>query len=724
MLVTPSYGSAQSAPMVIPRLSDPITLDGMPDEAAWDRIDPLPMTMFTPTFGADVTERSEIRVAHNDSHLYVSGRLYDSNPRGIRTNTLYRDQYSGDDLLAIVLDTYNDYETASWFVVNPGGTRTDRSLSNDAEFRGGMPMNADWNTFWDAATTHNDDGWFAEMRIPFSSLGFQDSNGRVEMGMILYRFIARKNERQLFPAIPPNWAMAFAKPSQAQRIVLEGVYGHRPLYVTPYALGGVDRVAQLEDGASQYEFERDMTREIGLDVRYSPTNNLALDVTVNTDFAQVEVDDQQVNLTRFSLFFPEKRQFFQERSAIFEFNTGGRDRLFHSRRIGLVDEEPIRLLGGVRLVGRAGNTDLGFLTMQTASAQGLPSENFGVLRLRRQVFNSFSTIGGMVTTRVTQDGDYNVATGVDASVRVVGDEYLILKWAQTAASAGPTFGDPSAALYLARWERRDQNGFSYSAEFIRSGESYDPGVGFQTRSDFTSLQNRLQYQWFPGPRSPFRTMGIANRGHTVIRNPDRTVESASIEPALETELKNGAEITVTAKNSYESVLETFDVADGAPVLPGNYWFHEGELRVQASRAARLRPSFTVSAGSFYDGSRVSLGFNPAWNPSRHLELGLEYQFDAIRFPDRDEALDVHLGRLRVQTALDIHLSLATFLQYNSADDDVNLNARLRYNFREGQDLWIVYTETLNTERSVVVGPRLPASQQRVLLIKYTHTFIW
>lgn len=726
VLAAPTLSAqAPDEPMVLQRLSGTIVLDGMPDEAAWAEVSPLPMVMFTPTFGGDVTERTEIRVAHDDTHLYVSGRMYDSDPAGVRTNTLYRDQYSGDDLLAIILDTFNDYETGSWFVVNPAGVRTDRSLSNDAEFRNGSPMNSDWNAFWDAATVVNDEGWFAEMRIPFSSLGFVDAGGQVEMGMISYRFIARKNERQLFPAIPPNWGMAFAKPSRAKRIVLGGVYRRQPVYVTPYALGGFNRTAELPEGAPTYRFERDMTREVGLDFRYSPSSNLSLDLTANTDFAQVEVDDQQVNLTRFSLFFPEKRQFFQERASIFEFNTGGRSRLFHSRRIGLVDEEPVRILGGARLVGRVGKADLGFINMQTAAEQGLPSENFGVLRLRREIFNPNSFIGGMVTTRVSETGDYNIAAGLDGIVRVVGDEYLTMKYAQTFENGGPgTPGHPDGSLILARWERRDQNGFSYAAEFIRSGSDYNPAVGFERRDDFTSFQNGLQYQWFFGAGSLFRSLSIENELRSYLRNTDGTVESVSIQPQLQLELKGGTEIQVRMNGSYESVLDTFEVADGAPVTPGDYWFHEAQLQYRASRAGRIRPNITLTAGSFYDGTRVGISARPSWNLSRYLEVGAEYDFNAIRFPHRNESLDVHLARLRVQTALNIHLSLATFFQFNSAHDAANVNARLRYNFREGQDLWIVYTETVNTERFMADGPPLPLSQDRVLLVKYSHTLVW
>ncbi len=391
--------------MHLVKLDGPIRLDGRLDETAWAAVPPLPLVMYSPTFGGVLTERTEIRVAYDDRYLYVGGWMFDSEAKKVRANTLYRDRYSGDDILALVLDTYDDRQTASWFTVNPAGTRIDRAVSNDAEFGGGGdPMNDNWNTFWDVATSQDSTGWFAEMRIPFSSLGFQDIEGRVTMGLIVYRVIARKNERQLFPAIPPNWDLAFAKPSQAQQVTLDGVHSRRPVYLTPYALGGMSWQTRLDTAQSRYVRPSERTSEVGLDLRYSPTSNLALDLTVNTDFAQVEADDQQVNLTRFSLFFPEKRQFFQERSAIFDFNTGGSSRLFHSRTIGLADGNPVRILGGARLVGRAGTWDLGFLDMQTATRDTLDSENFGVLRLRHGIFNAYSTIGGMLTSRVTTTG--------------------------------------------------------------------------------------------------------------------------------------------------------------------------------------------------------------------------------------------------------------------------------------------------------------------------------
>ena len=706
------------------RVSGPIVADGRVDEPAWEDVPVFPLIMLMPQYQGELTERTEIRVAYDDEYLYVSGRMYDSDPDGIRANTVYRDAFAGDDLFSIALDTYNDYQTAVWLVVNPAGGRIDQTLANDGERTDLPPYNLDWNSYWDAATSRDAAGWYAEMRIPFTSLGFQDVDGRVVMGLEVYRSIARKNERQIFPDIPPT-AGYFVKPSRMQRVLLEGVQRRQPVYVAPYGLGGWERNPLLNDAGTGYDVTNDYTVEAGGDVRYSPSANLSLDVTVNPDFAQVEADDQQVNLTRFPLFFPEKRQFFQERAAIFDFSLGGSfSRLFHSRRIGLVEGQPIRVFGGVRLAARFGGTDVGFLNMQTAAAFDRPSENFGVVRLKQRAFNENSTVGGMVTTRVGTDGSSSVAVGADALVRVVGNEYATLSLTRSFDSTTSGGGFLDAAHLRVRWERRVEGGFSYAGEVVRAGETFDPGVGFLLRRDFTSLDGQLQYLWYTGPESPFRTVAVQGAAQGFLRNADGSMESGTLAPTVRGEFRSGATLSVTYRANYESVLDSFPLAPEVSVPPGEYWFHEGALVYQPGRTTLLRPGVTATAGQFYDGHRVALAPSVEWNAvPPHLELGADYSFNAIRFPERAVSLDVHLVRLRVRVAYDPRLSLSTFWQYNSVDDVASLNARLRFNVRDGTDLWIVYNEGLNTDRHAHT-PIPPVSRGRALMVKYTHTLVW
>ena len=717
--------SGRRVPIDLPRVSTAIDLDGVIDEAAWAAIEPYPITVYSPTYGQPPTERSEFRVGYDDEYLYVAGSMYDSDPGGIEANTFYRDASSGDDEFAIVLDGYNDFETALSFSANPNGARSDRSIANDGQFTLGQPTsNPDWNAHWDLATRRTEDGWFAEMRIPFSSLGFQATGDEVVMGMSVYRSIGRKNERHVYPDISPSWGFfGFGKPSLGQRVRLRGVQRSAPLYVTPYVLGGQTRRPVLRSPpdvpVAGYAVDEDFTHEPGLDIRYSPSSSLSIDLTANTDFAQVEADAQQINLTRFPLFFPEKRQFFQERSSTFEFGTGGfTDRLFFSRRIGLADGEIVRIYGGARFVGQLGGLDYGLLSMQTAAEGGRPGENMGVLRLKQQVLNRYSSIGGMVTTRFGASGEDNLAYGLDATVRPFGDEYLTVKWAQTFDEALEEGGALDAGLIRARWERRREEGFSYAGEYGRVGPDYLPKLGFQSRGDFSLYGGEIKYSWFFGAGSPFRTVSVGGGTTHYYRNDDQTPESRSINPDVLIGWRNGAILTLSESSSFESIRDSFQIA-GLDIAPGEYWFHEGHVSYRWSRAWPVRGSLAASAGSFYDGTRWSGSITPSFNLSSHLEVEPSYQINRFGF-DR-EVLTTHLARLRLDFALNTHLALSAFGQYNSVADQTSLNARFRYNFHEGTDLWIVYNEGFNLERDNGIDPRLPFSSGRTLLVKYTHT---
>ncbi|MGH1366921.1 MAG: DUF5916 domain-containing protein, partial [Calditrichia bacterium] len=613
-------------------------------------------------------------------------------------------------------------ESALWFYTTPLGMRADATLANDAE----AGTNWDWNGFWDSASTVTDEGWFAEMRIPFSTLAFQQENERAVFGLSVYRWMTTANERHVYPDISPAFNNGFRKPSQMQDVILEGINRKKPLYIAPYALSGVNQFSMLNNSQSAYNLNDDLTNEVGLDLKYNLTPNLTLDLTVNTDFAQVEADDQQINLTRFSLFFPEKRQFFQERSGIFEFDTGGSSsRLFHSRRIGLVEGEPIRILGGARVVGRVNDWDVGLLNMQTARQDGFPTENFGVIRIRKQAFNNYSTIGGMVTSRIDEDGTYNVAYGLDGIVRVTGDEYLTLKWAQSIDEAdvnNDNYKPFEAGRAVLSWKRRKLQGLSYNLDLTWSGANYLPAMGFTRRSDFTYFSPDVNYQSFKDESSRFRRVWVGNWASTYLRNSDGSVESFWVHPFFWFELKQGATFLISTDHYYEDVRESFSFSEDAEVPAGSYWYHDVWLNASAPEGWQFRPEVELISGSFYDGWRTSLSPGLAWNVSKHLELGANYELSAIRFPDRDQEFNAHLPRIRIQAALDRHFSASSFVQYNSQIDRVSINTRLRYHVNEGRDLWIVYNEGLNSNRPRNQSPRLPVTDSRTVLLKYTHTF--
>jgi hypothetical protein len=700
---------ARETPLELTRIVTPIAIDGVMNDEGWLGIEPLPLTMYIPVFRGQPTQRSEIRVVYDDQYLYAGGWFYDSDPKGIRINSLYRDRWNGDDALAIYIDAFNDNQNAKWFGITAAGMRFDLLVSDD-----GNTTNDNWDSFWTAETTVTDEGWFVEVRIPFSSIGFQvDDEGRAVMGLTVTRLVSRLGERVTFPAIDPKFP--FRQPSMAQDVMLRGVRSEKPFYVTPYFLAGGDR---RPAAATRY------AREVGVDARYPLSGNLTLDLTANTDFAQVEADDQQVALDRFPLFFPERRRFFQEGAPLFDFAAANGTRLFHSRRIGLTpDLEPVRILGGARLVGRMGLWDVGMLNLQTEDTAVLPGENFGVLRLRRPVLNPSSTAGLMMTTYYG-GGRHNLALGADTSLRVKGDDYVVFKWASTIDEAEGDANLASRSLVDAEWERRTGRGLYYKWQFTRAGEDYRPELGFMPRRDFTTANVVSNWYIFTDKHKYFRRVYPGALAFSTFRNADNELESGQYAAWVQWDAKSGAGGWIEPKWFRENVIAPFRIGNQVTIPAGTYDFADLQLQYSMSSGSKLRTSADFRAGTYFDGRRTQLIIDPTWNVSRHLELGAGYQITRLRFPQRNESADIHLLRLRIRTALDVRASGNAFIQYNSTTDRLDFNVRLRYNVAEGTDLWVVYNEGLDTERTpgTIDVREGPLSLSRALIVKYTHTF--
>jgi hypothetical protein len=710
-------------PIKIQRVKSSVVLDGLSNEPAWEGIESFPMLMRTPNFGNEPSESTEVLLVYDDDYLYVAGRLYDREPSKIQSTSLKRDggwNWSTDHL-GVIFDTFNDNENAVLFVTTPTGTRTDYSIKNDGEGTSDRYANPSWNTFWDVATEYNDDGWFTEMRIPFSSLRFEVKGGQTVMGFIAYRLIPRKFELSCFPFIPEKKNLV--APSQGQEIIFEGITRHNPVYITPYLLGGLGQSNELNEDETAYEGHEQFAHEAGLDIKYGLTNNLTLDVTINPDFAQVEADDQMINLTRYSLFFPEKRLFFQERQGNFEFRFEDDDRLFYSRRIGLHEGNQVRIYGGARVVGRAGRWDIGFLNLQTEKFEDLLSENFNVAQLRRQIINPYSYIGGMVTSRIGNRNNWNTTYGIDGIFRLFKDEYLILKWAQTyedgtknqIASLVPS------KIYI-NWNRRSNKGLGYNLSYSRSGANFNPGIGYERRDNYTRFGDMVQYKWFPSETSRLQNHYAFIEGFTFFSNDNWEFESSQIGIGWLFETKTNSTGSVTIKQFKEDVIELFSISDDADVPIGKYTFWGIGLTYNLLRGSPYTVGTTIDAGSFYDGWRFSMSITPVANISAHFQLEGMYQINRVEFPDRNQQFTGHIGRLKISAFLNSRLSLVSLVQYNSAIDKIIANVRFRYNPREGHDLYIVYDEGLNSSRDREI-PELPLSSIRTIMLKYSYTFV-
>ena len=714
---------------VIPRFQGELKLDGLSDEPGWQSIRPFPFIQAAPNFGAEPTERTEALLAYDDEFLYVAGRLYDREPDKIQAPTKKRDaMVANTEWFGISIDTFNDKENALLFLTTPSGLRFDGAVFNDAQVTdptdpGAVPLNLSWNTFWDVVSARTKDGWFVEMRIPLSSIRFENKDGRTVMGISFMRWITRKNENMVFPAIPPNWGeMSFWKPSQAQEIEFEGLVQRRPLYVTPYILGGASRTYDLNEAETAYLRTDTPKFDLGLDVKYGLTSNLTLDLTVNTDFAQVEADDAQVNLTRFSLFFPEKRLFFQERSSNFDFNLLAPNRLFYSRRIGLSDDKPVRIYGGARVVGRVGGWDLGFLDMQTEALEDLPSENFGVLRLRRRVINPYSYVGGIVTSRVGRNGAHNVAYGLDGIFRPFGDDYITFHWAQTyeTDAANKPFSMNPSWIDLT-WERRTRKGLGYNFNFSRAGQDFDPGMGFMMRENYTRFEARGLYGWFPGEKSRLFSHIINLSGWAIVDNASKEVDSVEFGPGWEFSTKSGWSGMIGPRLYHENVREEFSFSEDTVIPVGQYSFGGLTSYLVTPQGNLLSGIFFLDGGTFYDGRRFTAGVIPQWSIVPDVELSGMLQYNYVTFPGRSQKLIAPLARIRLLWTLSTKFSASALVQYNGGDDAAVINVRLRFNPSEGTDVYLVYNEGLNADRFRKT-PSLPSTSDRTLVLKFNYTF--
>ena len=709
--------ASRDAVWPLPRLEGEIRVDGRSDDPAWQGVPPLPMAVYLPSYGAAATERTEARIAYDADAIYVMVDAWEAHEGGVRASSMIRDDDSPGDFLNVLLDTFGDRQNGVTFSTTPGGQRNDWTVSNDA--RDDASMSPAWNGVWDLAVRRDPDGWHAEYRIPFTTLRFTARDGRAEMGFSINRLTAHSNERVTFPAIRPSAPNALWKPSRWQRVSIEDISTARSLRLMPYVMAGSEGIRAPDPVLSPWH--RDERLEAGGDLKAALSANLTLDLTVNTDFAETEVDDQRVNLTRFPLFFPERRAFFVERAGTFEVKTGEADLLFNSRRVGLTpDGEPVRLLGGTRLVGRVRGWDLGVLDVETGRTPSGARENLGVLRARHPLWNQRSWAGLMVTSRVTPDSG-QLALGADGELYLGGDDYVGFALTALAGDAGVGPSDgvlPRGALRLLA-ERRRNRGMWYRGGVATTGARYAPALGYVERGDAIQPLAEVGYGWVVSPTGHQLRASVASA--FAYRNAAGAFDGSTASAILEYERASGTLWTLTVTRQEDDLLEPFTPVPDASVPAGRYVAGFAELKLKPSTGPRAVVGGSVRAGEYYDGRLYSLLLSPEWRASAYLRVSADLELDRLEFPSRDERVWSPLARLRVLASASPRLSFSAVLQANGTADLATANLRLRYSVREGHDLWVVYNHDQNLDRDRADVP-IPGTARSGLLVKYTRSF--
>ncbi len=709
------------ATMRATRLTEPIELDGRLDDGIYDRVPGVGgFIQALPLEGEPATEDTEVWVFFDDDAVYIAGRSWDSQPDRIVATEMRRDHFGifNNANLAVILDTFYDRRNAFFFYLNPIGGFFDGLIVDERS------VNRDWTAVWDSRAARFENGWTMEMRIPFKTLRY-DRGGPQVWGINFRRVVRWKNEMSYLTQVPAALGpRAITKISSAGTLVgLEAPASSRTVEVKPYLIGDAAG-ARIESGS----LERDFGGDFGVDAKVGITSGLTADLTYNTDFAQVEADAQQVNLTRFSLFFPEKREFFLEGQGIFDFGSSSRGAppgstrsfgppsstpvLFFSRRVGIENGSAVPIRGGARVTGRLGDYNVGAIAMRSgeSTAAGSPETDFSVFRLKRDILNR-STVGVMGTYRShTANGlGRNFAYGMDARFGFF--ENLDIR--SYAAWTQNELEDETGLSYLGQL---DYNGDRYGlqAERLVVGDEFDPGIGFLHRLDFQ--RNYAEARFSPRPHSIswLRKVGWTGSVDYTTDN-EGELETRIFGFRYDMEFENGDQFNLNATRNREVLGESFSLSDDLGVEPGSYDFDYVRFSYQAGPQRPVSGGFAYQQGGFFSGTRREAAWRGRVEVMPRLTFEPLVSLNWISLPEGD--YDTNLLASRINYTLSPRSFLAAFLQYNTAANSLSTNVRFRWEYEPGSDLYIVY----NSLRDTLV-PDYPELNAQSFIVKFTRLF--
>ena len=693
------------------RINQPLQLDGRLDDEVYGNVRPIDgFIQQVPVEGVPATEPTEIWIFFDDDNLYIAARCYDSQPDRIAANELRRDNgniLSVNDTISVTLDTFFDQRNAFFFQTNPLGALRDQAVADGT-------FNVNWNTVWDVKTSRSEAGWMLEMAIPFKSLRYR-SAGPQTWGINIRRTVKSKNETSMLTRVPASYGgNGVAQMAVAATLTgLETPAQSMNLEFKPYAVSSL-----ATDRTARVPYSNDVSANAGIDVKYGLTRSLTADLTVNTDFAQVEEDEQQINLTRFNLFFPEKRDFFLEGQGIFDFGGVSGQRasgvlpiMFFSRRIGLNAGQSVPVIAGGRVTGKAGRFDVGALAITTdekASANAVTT-TFSALRLRRNILRR-SSVGVIATGRwPAASGAADHATaGVDADLRFFENVQANLYWARTSS---PQLRGADAS-YRGRFNYAgDRYGFEIDRLVV--GSNFNPEVGFVRRTDFalSSLSARF---------SPRLRRGRLVRMLTWQADFDYlsnaagdTLEDRSVSGRFGVEFNSSDEVVVSATRQYELLPFDFAISPGVVVPAGGHKYESLNATYTLGQQRKISGRLSASYGSFYEGTRTSLAYSGRLGLSAHFGVEPNITLNWVRLPYGD--FTARLVGTRIGVAPTARLGFSALTQFNPSSHSLTSSARMRWEYIPGSELFVVYSDGRDT---ALRG--YPALQNRSFAVKMTR----
>ena len=693
-----SYSMAAERTVIAHETEEPIVLDGALKEVAWDFAEPAADFIQTePLQGTPASERTEVRILFDAKNLYIGVICFDSHPERIVAKSLRVDfTPSEEDTFEILLDPFASSRDAFLFITTPSAAKRDEQIRN-----GGRESNVNWDGVWDVKTRRAPEGWTAEIRIPFRTLRY-DRKSTEPWNINFGRRVRRDNEITYWSEIPSQFNIKqVSLAGQLVGLNTDQINPGRNLLLTPYfALNRVDR-----------EAGKSLDPDFGADLKYGVTSGLTLDLTYNTDFSHVEVDQQQVNLDRFRFSFPEKRDFFLENAGLFDIGSVGNifartlesPIVFYSRNVGLsLEGRPVPIVGGGRLTGRLGSYSLGLMSMRTGEGENQGPENATVIRVRKDVLTR-SYFGGFLLGRSGPERDSNRVFGVDGLYRPRNDLAFNSYFAQ---SQTPGVDGDDWLLRIAGSYNSRRMLLNITHANIQANYRNDLGFVLRTGVSANRLEWRPRFRpWEGGALREIRP--IVNLRY--ITDPTGRLVSRERSAGADFNFRNGTFFRFRRRNFFERLDDPFDI-QGVPIAAGGYNFYEQGIEFNTDRSRTLSGSMKWYVGDFWDGRKTSWALTGALRPSSRFRGEISLSQDRVRLPEG--SFNATLSGLRLQYSFSTVAFVDLFLQYNSTRNRVTSNARFNWIHRPLSDLFVVYTE----DRSTVDAGQV----ERVISLKYTY----
>ena len=686
--VCAAQSSASSAVYRVTRVPEGMRLDGRLDEPAWLAADSITdLRQREPVEGAPATERTVVKVIRDAANIYVGIRAYDGDMPAVRASQLRRDaDLSSDDNLTVLIDSYRDRRGAFLFRTNPNGAMW------DAQLVGLENINENWNGIWEVATSRDSVSWTAEFAIPIRTLRFNPGNGAI--GLNVRRFIRRKNEEDLWQ----SWGRAQGIQNllnTGDALGFAGIALDRPIELRPYALARA--VAPSYDASGPRVAAGSRDAKAGLDAKLGVSQTLTADLTVNTDFAQVEADQQVINLTRFPTFFPEKREFFLESSGLFDVGTPGRVQLFYSRRIGLDSAgAPVPILGGARMYGKQGPWAIGLLDARTGAGE---NANDVAVRIGRDIFDR-STVAAMVVDRTAPHlAERGAAVDLDFPLVVRGhnvEPHVWLMGTRTPQSSGTPLAWRISTDY-------PNDLFDNFVSLYRIDDGFSPTMGFVRRSGIWETNGHIDYMPRPGvfgvrrlDLTPIPTWDIiADRTTGDLTRPS-TWQTADFEwHVLAGDLQSGDRFELNVVRDLDAPTSSFDVFRDISIAPGRYWWTSANVQYETNTGQPLSVEAVLSTGQFYDGHSRTAELAGTLRGGGHVILSVGYSATSARVSAGAFTATQLNGH--IEYAFSTRMSLLGFVQYQNEERRTDFNVRFHWIPTVGDDVFLVWNSGVTTD---------------------------